>query len=264
MRSLTIAALIAGAGFVSAQSISIQCQTAVQSILASPDAQCLNPSALVSIFLQNSSTSVIAPVNTWLVGLCARGACSNATLAAVTTNVTTGCSVELSSLGLGTDDPTSLITGIQEAYPVVRQIICLKDTSANQLCPTEILTDIQNSFGTLSITGIETLVGSYIAGNATVPKDATCSDCTKESFNLINQNFPGLIPSGTSNNLSAECGSSFINGSSPSDITETASTSISSPVVRKSGAAPVFSGKAVVAGAASALVLVSSVFVVLA
>jgi hypothetical protein len=48
-------------------------------------------------------------------------------VAAVTTNVTTGCSVELSSLGLGTDDPTSLITGIQEAYPVVRQIICLKE-----------------------------------------------------------------------------------------------------------------------------------------
>jgi hypothetical protein len=59
--------------------ISNKCQTALGNIVSSPDAKCLNPEGLVAIALQNANTSLIDPINTWLVGLCAQPACSNAT-----------------------------------------------------------------------------------------------------------------------------------------------------------------------------------------
>jgi hypothetical protein len=145
----------------------------------------------------------------------------------VTTNVTTGCSDELSSFGFQANDTSTLIGIVQAVYPAVRQIVCLKEsvvgssptkwllilflnsTSANQLCVTETLTGIQNSFGTLSASGIEKIFTDLFSGKTTVPKSITCSDCTKASYNILKTNFPDYVTDLTSN-LSTECGSSFV------------------------------------------------------
>jgi hypothetical protein len=264
MRFATVqVALILGAGLVSAQSISSKCQTAFQNILSSTDAQCLNPSALISIALQSSNSSIIDPINTWLVGLCSQPACNNDTLAAVTTNITTGCSAELSAIGFQTSDTSSLISVVQEVYPVARQIVCLKDTSANELCITESLTGIQNSFGTLSLSGIRTFGQDIVSSSTTIPTNVTCSSCTKATYNILEKNFPQYANAATSN-LTTECGSSFVDGSDPSGISQTASTAVTSSSSTRSGAAPLFSINKFIAGAMSALLIVSSAFVILA
>lgn len=76
--------LIAGAGLISAQSsvvpgyhlslsetdrnkinhrISSGCKTALSNVLASPDAACLNPSALVSLVTGGTNSSIVGPIN---------------------------------------------------------------------------------------------------------------------------------------------------------------------------------------------------------
>jgi len=258
----TIATILVGAGLVSAQSISSGCKTSLTNILASPDASCLNPSALISLATAGNDTSVVDPINNWLNGLCAQPACSNATLSAVVTNITTGCSTELSAAGLSTSDPSSIISVVQEAYPTVRQVVCLKDTSANALCITELLTDIQNSVGTLSISNIITIIPNIVSGSSTIPKNVTCNDCTKQAYNVVNKNFPGLISSSDATGLSTACGASFTDGASPSEISEIASTSTGTGS-SKGGAASLFPINSLMAIAVSGLVVVSSAFFVL-
>lgn len=83
-------------------------------------------------------------------------------------------------------------------------------TSANELCASETLTDIQNSNGTLTLNSFVQFITGLVDGTGNLPKDAACSDCSKESYNIFKQNFPALVSSDTTNNLSSECGSSFI------------------------------------------------------
>ncbi|KIM92031.1 hypothetical protein PILCRDRAFT_57602, partial [Piloderma croceum F 1598] len=122
-----IAALFVGAGLTSAQSISTGCKTTLLNLVASPDAACLDPSALISLATQSSNTSIISPVNNWLQGLCPLAPCTNSSLSAIVTNVTSGCSSDLSSLGLTTSNPSDIVSAVQAAYPTVRQVICLKE-----------------------------------------------------------------------------------------------------------------------------------------
>ncbi|KAF9222680.1 hypothetical protein BS17DRAFT_755782 [Gyrodon lividus] len=257
------AVLIAGAGLAAAQSlsgISSQCTSALASVAGSPDATCLNPSALVQLAISNSSTSVIPTINTWLTGLCSQGPCSNATLQAVVTNVTTGCSTELQSLGLSTTDPAALLTVIESAYPTVRQVVCLKDTSASTLCVTELLTDIQDATTTLSINNIVGLITQTMSGqNVSIPQSVTCSNCSKAVYTVVATNFPSLVSSDQST-LQSECGSSFTDGQIPSNIEETASNSTSTSTT---GGAATLSASSLNVGAAM-LVAVSCAFAIFA
>jgi hypothetical protein len=81
-------------------------------------------------------------------------------------------------------------------------------TKANELCVTELLTDIQDSVGTLSVGNIVQIVTNLVSGGSNIPQNVTCSDCVKESLNIINKDYPGLIPNSTSS-LSSTCGSNF-------------------------------------------------------
>ncbi|KIM69099.1 hypothetical protein SCLCIDRAFT_1208527 [Scleroderma citrinum Foug A] len=217
--------LLLGVGFAAAQSISSGCTSALVSIAGSPDSACLNPSALVQLVLTNSSTSVVPVIDTWLTGLCALGPCSNSSLQAVFTNLTAGCPTELQALGLPTNNSNS-VTYLQAAYPTIRQVLCLKDTSANELCATEDLTQVQNVTGTLTTSNIASVVGEISAGNQSIPQSVTCGNCSKAAYTIASKNFPDLI-SGTKNETQATCGSSFTDGQTPSGIEETASNSTS-------------------------------------
>ncbi|KAG0704515.1 hypothetical protein DFH29DRAFT_911661 [Suillus ampliporus] len=222
------AVLLAGAGFAVAQSLSSQCQSTLLNISASSSAACLNPSGLISLAITNSSsTSIIPGVNTWLSGMCSQSACSNSTLQTVVTDLISGCSTELSSLGLTTTDPTALVSSIEAAYPTIRQVMCLKDTSTSTLCVPELLTNIQSATTTLSLSNIVALATKMISGQSTgIPSSAICINCTKAAYTVLSQDLPS-IASTSQSALSSECGANYTDGQMPSGIQESASNSSS-------------------------------------
>jgi len=251
--------LFAGAGLAVAQSLSSQCSSALLAIAGSPQATCLDLALLAPLAVSNTtSTSVIPTINSWLTGVCGQPACTNDTLQAVVTNITSGCSSDLASLGLTTNDTSSVIATVQAAYPTVRQVACLKDTSANTLCVTEELTDIQSATTTLSINNIIGLITQVMSGaTINIPQSVTCSNCSKAAYTLVAQSFPSVV-SGEQSAVQSECGTAFTNGQMPSTIQETATNSTSST----GGAAPLSVGSLNIGVAV--VVAVSSAFAMFA
>lgn len=221
------AILLAGAGLAVAQSLSSQCQTALLNTASSSSAACLNPSGIISLVVTNSNTSSVIPgVNTWLSGMCSQAACSNSTLQTVVTDIVSGCSTELSSLGVTTNS-TAIVTSIQATYPTVRQLMCLNDTSTKTLCVPEVLTDIQSATTTVSLNNIVALLTKLMSGQSTgIPSSALCTNCTKAAYTVLSQGLP-RVASTAQSSFSSECGTNYTDGQMPSGIQETASNSSS-------------------------------------
>jgi len=224
MKASTLFTFAAAAGLASAQSLSTGCTNSLKAILTSPEAACLNPSSLLSFFV-GTDQSVPDTVNNWLTGLCSTGFCSNDTLAAVVTNVTTGCASDL-----GGGIPATITQIVQEVYPTVRSIVCLKDDASNQLCVTETLNNIQDIIGKLSFSdlNIGTVFGDFqkiLVGAANL----ACTGCTKAAFSLASQvsllsQFPQAQQQAASQ-IDALCGANFIENStsdSQDNVSQTA------------------------------------------
>jgi len=243
---------------VQAASISTQCQTALVTIAASPDAKCINASGLSGLFLTGSGSSIIPTVDTWLKGMCSVGSCSNQTLATLVTNITSGCGTELTSL-VGTSTTSQLTSIVQEAYPTVRQIVCLEDNSNNdELCVTETLTNIQSTTGTLTLTSLSTLFSSLLGGGSlSLPSNTTCTSCTKAAYNIANKNYPGLV-SGETIAIEQTCGQSFVDGTNPSGISQTANPNAFSTTGNAGGAATLSSAQAVMSSVLLASLVLGS------
>ncbi|KAJ6587045.1 hypothetical protein DFH09DRAFT_977461 [Mycena vulgaris] len=255
MYRIFTAALIA-ASSVSAVSISTNCQNALTQVATNPDASaCLSFGSLLSVVIQ-SNASIITPVDSWLKSLCSAAPCSNATLAAAVTNVTTGCSTELSSAG--SVSASSLTTMVEQYYPTARKIICLTDSGTN--CITQTLTNIQAILGTLSLNNIGDVVANAFT-TTSIPTNVTCSNCVKQAYNVLNADFPSTASSAASA-LQSECGSSFTDGKTPTGIVESATTSSAGA---NSGSATVIMTRGTLVGlSASVLVAASSVWAFLA
>jgi hypothetical protein len=191
-------------------------------LVASPDAACLNPTALVPIALAKDDASVIEPVNNWLNGLCSRDACTNANIAAIVANVTSGCSQDLQTTPADTADITAYA---QKVYPTVRKVVCLKDNTKQQFCLTEELRTAQDVVGVISLINLED-AASRITNVERGLKNVTCTNCVKEAFNIIKTDFPNSAYI-TSLQPKAQqlCGADFIDGKTPSDVVQTAGTS---------------------------------------
>ncbi|KAI1796355.1 hypothetical protein LXA43DRAFT_615686 [Ganoderma leucocontextum] len=251
----------------SAQSISSQCQSTLASILTSSDASCLNAQSLLGLAAASGNTSVVPTINTWLTGLCAKPACTNQTISALVQNVTSGCQSELSSLGLSGIDASELTALVESAYPTVRKVACLSDTKQNnELCVTEFLTGVEGTTGNLSVANIEALVTNFGTSGSlpNLSSNVTCSNCVKAAYTIVSTDFAGILPSSVGSYFQNTCGASFTNGSSPSDVTESASSATSSTTVTSNGALPAVGFAPVVGIAASILVAASSALVVLA
>lgn len=111
-------------------SLSSGCKSALQQLSADADAKaCFDPAPLVSMITDPNfvNISIVDPISTWLTSLCGLGSCSNATLSAIVTNVTTGCSSELSSFGYDSNTAASVIALLQQGYPVARKLVCLQE-----------------------------------------------------------------------------------------------------------------------------------------
>jgi hypothetical protein len=214
-RVFTTALLAASS--VSALSISSACQSALTGVATNPDASaCLSAGSLLNVVLQ-SNQSIITPIDSWLKQLCSSAPCSNDTLSAVVTNVTTGCSAELSSSP--DSSASTLIPLVEQYYATARKIVCLTDSGTN--CITQTLTNIQSILGTLSISNIGDVITKATA-TTNLPTNVTCTNCVKQAYNVLNTDFPSTASSLTSG-LDSECGASFTDGSTPSDIKESTS-----------------------------------------
>ncbi|KAF9012439.1 hypothetical protein BDQ17DRAFT_1232492 [Cyathus striatus] len=254
--SFTLATL---AIYASAQSLSSECTSALLGIASNPDAsKCLTPSPLLSI-ATSPNASVITPVDNWLTSMCAAQACSNDTLAAVLTNVTAGCQTELAGTGLTTDTVSSIIPIVQTFYPAVREIVCLKDGNTN--CVTQTLTNLQSVTGTLTLSEISALISNPPTN---LPSNVTCTNCVKAAYNIVNQTAPSLVSDVTSS-LQSQCGTSFLDGATPSSIVQSASASGASTAA-DSGALPAafISGGALAGLGTSGVVVISTIFSFLA
>ncbi|KAJ7647208.1 hypothetical protein FB45DRAFT_892752 [Roridomyces roridus] len=165
---------------VSALTISNNCQTALGQISANAEANaCLDVSALLSVAIQPNA-SIITPVDNLLKSLCAAAPCSNATLSAVVTNITTGCSAELSSVN-STESSTS-----------------------GTNCITQTLTNLQSTVGTLSLSNLDALTSIFTSSNA-LPR---ISLARTQAYNVLNDDFPSTASTGAGA-LQSECGSDF-------------------------------------------------------
>ncbi|KDR75769.1 hypothetical protein GALMADRAFT_248455 [Galerina marginata CBS 339.88] len=257
-RPIAFAAFIA---YASAQSLTSSCTTALTGIATNPDAAaCLSPGSLISLAAGGANSSIITPINSWLTSLCSSPACSNDTIAAVVQNVTTGCATDLSGLGFNPSLTPSITSIIQQYYPTVRQVVCLKDGDTN--CITQTLTNVQNIVGTLSLTNIIKLAST----SPDLPANVTCTNCVKAAYNIVGQNIPSLV-SDSAPALQSQCGASFTDGTTPAGILQSASTSAASTGASKAaalGSASMISHGIIAGLGASALVVISSLFTFLA
>jgi len=228
IRSLLVASVVGGA--LAQISVSSKCQNTIIAVAANPKAECLNPSALLQVFLSGTSGSVVTPVDTWLKGLCARGSCSDDDIASIVTNVTTGCATDLQSV-LGNTQPSAITPLVQQVYPTLRKGVCLADTSKNnQLCLTQTFSNVETVTGTLTISKLMDVLPSVISGDSSAFNGVDlCTPCVKQIYNVAKTDFPGIFGQGDiANNVKASCGASFVDGASDPSIVQTASNSTTS------------------------------------
>ncbi|EIN11516.1 hypothetical protein PUNSTDRAFT_98637 [Punctularia strigosozonata HHB-11173 SS5] len=261
-KAVAFGALIAGAGLASAQSLSSHCLTTLETIVANKDAaSCLNAGALIGLFTTSANESLVEPIDKWVTGMCSDAQCSNSTLNAIVTNVTSGCSSDLQGIGLSGLDASSISSIVQQAYPTVRQIACLKEYN-NTMCVTEELTNLQTVVGTLSVNNIISSISGIVANAASIPKNDTCTPCAKAAYSVAEKNFPSLVGS-TQSTLQSQCGFDFTDGTMPSNVEVTASSASASST--KSAASALVVPKAGLMGAAvSGVVAVAFALAVLA
>ncbi|KAJ7780538.1 hypothetical protein DFH07DRAFT_792631 [Mycena maculata] len=225
MKASTLFTFAATAGLAAAQTtipgLSTACSNSLTGLLSSPEAACLKPSSLLSFFV-GTNQSIPDTVNKWLSGLCSTGFCSNETLAAIVSNVTTGCSSDLGSVGADVGASVATVTQlVQEVYPTVRNVMCLKDDASNQLCVTETLSNIEDIVGKLSFSDLNlaTLTSDFqnVVASAS---NLACTNCTKAAFTLISP-LTSQFPEAQTG-IDALCGANFIDGSSPDTVSQTA------------------------------------------
>lgn len=224
-RLLAATAVAAGLAVASAQTsgLSSQCQNALTTVASSSEASCLAPGNLVPIFTNDGNSSVIEPINNWLNSVCSVAPCDNQTISAIVTNVTAGCGTELSLFGYDSSQNAAIIAEIQSIYPTARKVVCLKDGNTN--CVTQTLTNIQDVVGPLSPNNIVQIAADASSQASLLNQsNISCTNCIKAAYNVINEDFPGLINDEAKSQVQQECGASFTDGQNPSGISQTAST----------------------------------------
>ncbi|KJA28997.1 hypothetical protein HYPSUDRAFT_33483 [Hypholoma sublateritium FD-334 SS-4] len=206
-------------------SLSSSCTTALKELLLAPDAQCLNTAAFISIAI-SGNVDVPAIANTWLSGLCSVGTCSNASLASIVNNVTAGCSQDVQNFfNIDVSDPATYLPFVEQYYPTLRQIACLKDDGANTLCVPQTITNLQSIIGNLSVADLswDTIVADANEIASSDNQNLACTSCTKQAYTLAANVFPDPNLLATIDGpITATCGASFIDGQNVTTVAQTA------------------------------------------
>jgi len=256
---VSLVATVFGAALVSATSVSIpnvsqKCSTALGNVLVSPQAACLNAGSLVNLAISPNS-SIVSVIDSWAQGMCNVPACATANLTAIVNNVTAGCLDDINSATAVYNLPEITADQIQsqvaQYYPAFRNIACLKDNSANKLCVTQTLGNVEGLLGTLSLSNIMSDV-QKAESLTSVPTNIICTDCVQAAYVQLRTAFPDQVKQfDITSALDTVCPSGFTSGSSPSSVSEVAVSA------KKSGAM-----RASMAG--GAVMVVAAVFTVLA
>jgi len=209
--------IIALAGFVSANSYSIGCFNTLMSIGNNPDvANCLAPNLLLPILIGagNSADSVVAPIDSWITGMCAQPACSDDVLNGIVNNVTSGCSAEF-----GLPQVQATLKFVKQSYSTFRQAACLVDGQTN--CITQTLKNMESAWGTMNLN--DQNIAAITSGfNKGLPSSVLCTDCNKGAFTLIDTGIPGTLSDGNKAYVSKTCGADFINDGIPPGLYQSA------------------------------------------
>ncbi|KZT56799.1 hypothetical protein CALCODRAFT_496958 [Calocera cornea HHB12733] len=221
----TIAVVLALSGLASAQigsvNLSANCTTALTSILAnSGAAACLSLGDVIPVLSLPSNTSVIPSVQTWLGDMCAANPCSNSTLDSVTSTVLTGCQSDIVQYGAVPAGTTLNIPESQQeveiAYPPTREVACSKSNGA--YCLINTLTAVQSLLGTpLSIGTI--MSADWVTLASTLNTSSLCTDCNQAAYATLKAQVPSVQGSQVEQTVASRCGSAFVNGGVPSDVT---------------------------------------------
>ncbi|KAG7446223.1 uncharacterized protein BT62DRAFT_931679, partial [Guyanagaster necrorhizus] len=257
-RTNSIFLAVVGAGMVSAQSLSLtsNCTDSLKALLTSPDSACMNPSAFLS-FIVGTEKSIPDTINNWLSGLCSQGSCTDESIKVMVTNVTTGCSEELASVGAPLDVQDIVLNAVQQTYPTARNIACLFDTSSNEFCATTTLSDLETVIGPLTLDDLSFLnitndLQKLIQSGV---ENLACTSCIKEGFTLAREAFPGVV-SHIDNDATQLCGNSFIDGSVPENVSQTAVSGVFTATQQtNSGISQGLGGAMMLAGVAATFVL---------
>jgi hypothetical protein len=210
------------------------CQTAVASLLAIPEAACLDPSGITSILAVGANTSLVSSIDAWAKSVCVESPCSNSTLSELTGVVAAGCQAELTSLGITSED---LTTQVQTYYPAVREALCdqkydaypllvflrransetsFPSTMTDTICLTELLTNVQKDNGTFTLSFAEQFIPKEFNAIVTqknisaLSQRTFCTDCNKEFYNIIRKTIESSANSDLDSKITAECGQSFV------------------------------------------------------
>ncbi|KAL0068867.1 hypothetical protein AAF712_004198 [Marasmius tenuissimus] len=224
-----ISAIALGASFVPVYSftLSTSCSTSLQGLLRDESAACFNGAALFTAIIGsqgNNTISVPNIVDAWLSSLCTTGSCTDENIAKVATNLTSGCSEDLNALGINVLSAQDKIVDIaQQVYPPVRQIACLKDDTANKFCAVQTISNVEKTIGGLTMDDISFLSLPFDAIRlvATGAKELACTNCMKSAFNIARNSFPSIV-SEADDKLGEFCGTSFVDGSNPEGVSQSA------------------------------------------
>lgn len=233
----TSAVLLAGVGFTSALNIrgldlanplsstglSSACQSTLLTISNNPEANsCLNVPGLAAIITLQPNSSAIPALNTWLEGVCAADPCSNSTINAIVSNVTSGCQPDIANTGVSQGVLQSILQQVPQFYPTVRSIACLKTASNDTLCATSTLLDVQQFEGVpITIDSAMNVISQLVnAGrDSQLPASLTCTGCTQAAFETFQADQAMLAANpNVQSAISSQCGSGFLSGSNPSDV----------------------------------------------
>ncbi|SCV71952.1 BQ2448_4646 [Microbotryum intermedium] len=166
-------------------------------------------------FSPTTSGSVIAPVNSWLENVCTR-TCNSSTVDSAQTTISTGCATDITNR-------VATAVALQSAivsYSIFRSAACLESTSNSTLCLTQLLTDIQEVSGNLTIAEVLSLT-SNLTSLGSIPTAEACSDCNKALFTTLE---PVLINASSTEasqlraSLSSKCGATFVDSMMPSSV----------------------------------------------
>ncbi|KAF8515441.1 hypothetical protein JB92DRAFT_2914788 [Gautieria morchelliformis] len=223
------ALLLAGVGAAAAFNINDPfgstgtCQSTLLNVSSNSEASsCLNVPGLAAILTLPANSSVVPSLNTWLQGMCRASPCSNATINAITTNITNGCQSDISNTGIGQSTLQTIIQDVPRFYPTIRSIACLKTASNDTLCASSTLLDVESFVGQpLSAENAMDAI-SQIAGHATsLPANLTCTGCTQAAFDTFQADEAMLAANpAVQSVISQQCGANFLTASQPSDVVE--------------------------------------------
>ncbi|KAG8786278.1 hypothetical protein FRC12_016750 [Ceratobasidium sp. 428] len=208
-----------------ASGLSPSCQKALNDAINGPGMACLDLRGPVDFLeTQGINESLIPPVNSWLSSICSQPACTNATIDAVVSTITSGCRADLAQDNVTDAEVGTVVGYIKTYYAVAREVVCLKDSNAsNQFCITDTLKRFEDQTGApLTPNSLVNLRRSGFTLNSVMTKNVICTDCIKAMWNILKPHISSDDRAETESDIDGTCGSGFANSPTPASIQNTA------------------------------------------